>query len=177
LATIPPHPFYIGERDNYYDVAESLFDPDSMWFVRPQLFFHCTLRLIGTVAGSYNRSDEDIPLNLVFFSPFGEPRLRTAGIMESKGIHRVYEPSPTLYVGRINDLLGRVPLIPCFLDGNAPQLNHISTAADSGTLLSAALPMVRALPRGGAAMFMRSTPGCGTLDCPASRGRPLCGQD
>ncbi len=41
--------------------------------------------------------------------------------MESKGIHRVYEPSPvpTLYVGRVEDLLGRVPLIPCFLDGNA----------------------------------------------------------
>ena len=30
LATIPPHPFYIGERDDNYDVAESLFDQDSM---------------------------------------------------------------------------------------------------------------------------------------------------
>jgi hypothetical protein len=28
-------------------------------------------------------------------------------------------------------------------------------------------PMVRALPRGGAAMFTRSTPGCGTLDGPS----------
>jgi hypothetical protein len=30
---IPPHPFYIGERDrrgDNYDVADSLFDPDSM---------------------------------------------------------------------------------------------------------------------------------------------------
>ncbi len=81
----------------------------------------CTLRPIGTVAGSYNRSDEDIPLDLVFFSPFEELRMRTAGIMESKGIHRVYEPSPvpTLYVGRVDDLLGRVPLIPCSLGGNA----------------------------------------------------------
>ncbi len=40
------------------------------------------------------------------------------------GIERnsqVYEPSPvpTPYVGRVEDLLGRVPLIPCFLDGNA----------------------------------------------------------
>jgi hypothetical protein len=121
LATIPPHPFYIGERDDDYDVAESLFDPDSMWFVRPQLFFHCTLRPIGSAVGRFNRSDEDIPLDLVFFSPFEELNLRTAGIMESKGIHRVYEPSPvpTLYVGRVEDLLGRVPLIPCFLDGNA----------------------------------------------------------
>ena len=31
-----------------------------------------------------------------------------------------YEPLPvlTLYVGRVEDLLGRVPLFPCFLDGN-----------------------------------------------------------
>ncbi len=61
--------FYIGERDNDFDVAESLFDQDSMWLVRPQLFFHCTLRPIGTVAGRYNRSYEDIPLDLVSSVP------------------------------------------------------------------------------------------------------------
>jgi hypothetical protein len=84
-----------------------------------------------------------------------------------------------LYVGRIEDLLSRVPLIPCFLDGNEmqPQLFHISTAADSWTHLSAAVPMVLTLPRGGAAMFTRSTHGCGTLDCPSQRGRLLYGQD
>jgi hypothetical protein len=48
------------------------------------------LRPIGTAAGSYNCSDEDILLDLVFFSSFEELRLRTAGFMESKGIHRVY---------------------------------------------------------------------------------------
>ncbi len=33
---------------------------------------------------------------------------------------KLYEPSPvpTLNVGRLEDLLGRVPLSPCFLDGN-----------------------------------------------------------
>ncbi len=54
------------------------------------------------------------------------------------------------------------------LSGRKCNLNyHISTAADSGTLLSAAVLMVRALPRGGAAMFTRSTPGYGTLDGPS----------
>ena len=48
-----------------------------------------------------------------------------------------------------------------------PQLFHTSTAADRGTLLSAAVPMVLALTRGGAAMFTRSTPGCGTLNGPS----------
>ncbi len=55
-----------------------------MWFVRPQLFFHCTLRPIGARVGDRNSCDEDIPLDLIFFSPFEELRLRTAGIMESK---------------------------------------------------------------------------------------------
>ncbi len=63
---------------------------DSMWFVPPQLFFHCTLRPIGAVTGRFNRSDDDIPLDLIFFSPFEVLGLRTAGIMKSKGIHRVY---------------------------------------------------------------------------------------
>ncbi len=33
---------------------------------------------------------------------------------------KLYEPSPVpiLYVGRVEDLLGRVPFIPCFPDGN-----------------------------------------------------------
>ena len=44
---------------------------------------------------------------------------------------------------------------------------HISTAANRRTLLSAAVPMVLALPHGGAAMFTRSTPSCGTLDGPS----------
>ncbi len=48
-----------------------------------------------------------------------------------------------------------------------PQLFHTSTAADRGTLLSVAVPMGRALSRRGAAMFTRSTPGCGTLDDPS----------
>ncbi len=48
-----------------------------------------------------------------------------------------------------------------------PQLFHISTAADGRTLLSAAVLMVQAQAHGGAAMFTRSTPGCGTLDGPS----------
>ncbi len=102
-------------KDAEHGLRHKLF-PANAWMK----FFHCTLCPIGTVAGSFNCSDEDILLYLIFFSSFEELRLRTAGIMESKGIHRVYEPSPvpTLFVGRVEDLLGRVPLTPCFLDRN-----------------------------------------------------------
>jgi hypothetical protein len=51
-------------------------------------------RCCETVTGRFNRSDDDIPLDLVFYSPFEELRLKAAGLMESKGIHRVYWPSP-----------------------------------------------------------------------------------
>jgi hypothetical protein len=44
LATIPPYPYYIGDRGAGYDVVASIADPDSMWIVRPQLFFTCTVR-------------------------------------------------------------------------------------------------------------------------------------
>jgi hypothetical protein len=43
---------------------------------------------MGTVAGSINSSDEDILLNLIFFSPFEELRLRTAGIIDSMTLNR-----------------------------------------------------------------------------------------
>jgi hypothetical protein len=76
---------YAAQRDDNHDIAQSLFYLDSMWFVRPQLFFNCMLRPIGTAAGRFTcseSSDEDIQLDLVFSSPFEELHLRTAGIME-----------------------------------------------------------------------------------------------
>ena len=120
MATIPPHPHYIGPRDAQYDVAASISDPDSMWIVRPQLYFSCTLRPLNAAVDRYNNSSDDIPLDLVFFSAFEDLLLRMTGTMESRGVRKLYEPSPvpTLYVGRAEDVIGRVPLYPCFLDGN-----------------------------------------------------------
>ena len=68
----------------------------------------------------YNNSSEDIHLDLLFFSAFEDLLLRITGTMERHGVRKLYEPSPvpTLYVGKVEDILGRVPLFPCFLDGN-----------------------------------------------------------
>jgi hypothetical protein len=75
----------------------------------------------------YNNSSEDFPLesespglDLVFFSAFEDLLLRITGIVENHRVRKLYEPSPfpTLYVGKVEDILGRVPLFPCFLDGN-----------------------------------------------------------
>ncbi len=169
LATIPPHPFYIGERDDDYDIAEFLFDQDSMWFVRPQLFFHCKLRPIGTAGDRFNCSNEDIPLDLFSSAPlrnFAWGQLESWNQKEFTGY-----TSPHLFPRSTSEglttSLAKSLSFHVFWTVMQPQLFHISTAADSSTLLSAAVPMVRALPRGGAAMFTRSTPGCGTLDGPS----------
>ncbi len=72
LATIPPNPYYIGDLGTDYDVVVSIPNPDSMWIVRPQLFFQvtCTVRPPHANRGPHNKNPEDVPLNLVFFSAF-----------------------------------------------------------------------------------------------------------
>ena len=134
VATIPPYPYYIGDRDGHYDVAAAISDPDSMWIVRPQLFFSCTLRPLTARVDRYNNSPDDIPLDMVFFGTFEDLRLRITGTMESNGIRKLYEPSPvpTLYVGKVEDILGRVPLFPCFLDGNTTSTIPHKYAARQG---------------------------------------------
>ncbi len=116
LATIPQYPNNIGNNGAACDVASSISGPDSIWFVREQLFFKCTFRPLCT--NHYNRSSEGIPLNLVFFSAFEDLLPLNTGTMESNGIRKLYEASPTLYVGRIEDFLGLVPLFQFFLDDN-----------------------------------------------------------
>jgi hypothetical protein len=109
-------PHCIGEHGDGYDVASAISDPDSN-------FFRCTLRPINATKGHNNSYSEDIHFVLFFFSAFEDLRLHTSVTMETNGIRKLYEPSespaPTLYVGRTADLLGRVPLFPCFLHGNA----------------------------------------------------------
>jgi hypothetical protein len=56
--------------------------------------------------------------------------------MEDAGVIKLYEPSPTpcLYVADVQNMVGRVPLMPLFLAGNSTQtIPHIfSKSKDSG---------------------------------------------
>jgi hypothetical protein len=173
LATIPPYPHYSGKRGADYDVASAISDPDSMWIVRQQLFFACTLRSLNSNKGHYNRYSDEIDLDLVFFSAFENLCLRTTGTMEWNGIRKLYEPSPvhTLYFGRVQDLLGRAPLFPCFLHASwmamPPLPFRTSTQHDRSRPSYLDVPTEQARNHAGAAMFMRSTPGCGTLAGPS----------
>jgi hypothetical protein len=174
VATIPPYPHYIRERGDGYNVASAISDTDSLWVVHPQLFFKCTLCPINATKGHFNSYSEDIDVDLVFFSTFEDLLLHTSGTMETNGIRKLYEPSPvpTLCVGKTEDLLGRVQLFPCFLNGNAtstiPNLNKYAARQKQAFEFGCA-DGASQVPgdHAGAAIFMRSTPGCGTLADPS----------
>ena len=121
---LPPYPF-------------SLEDPSDMsledaWHARPQLFFKCLLRPRNgrpPKHASSTRGPDDIEECLVFFSTFEELKLPATGPMD-RATTKLYKQSPTpiLYVAPCHLMLGRVPLFPCFLQGNAtvatPTISH-----------------------------------------------------
>ncbi len=61
------------------------------------------------------------------------------GPMEDAGVVKLYEPSPTpcLYVALARNMVGRIPLMPCFLDGNAtPTIPHKCSKNKSSCFLA-----------------------------------------
>ena len=108
----------------------SLEDPSDMsledaWHARPQLFFKSILRPQNERPPknpSWTRGPDDLEATLVFFSTFEELKLPATGPMD-----RATTQSSTsiLYVTPCELMLGRVPLFPCFLQGNAtPTIPH-----------------------------------------------------
>ncbi len=96
--------------------------------------------------------------------------LQTSGTMETNWIRKLFEPSPVpiLYVGKIEDLLGQVPLSPCFLDRSTTSTNQHKFADRSRPLHSAVLTdQARDLAGAAWVTLTRSTPGCGTLAGPS----------
>jgi hypothetical protein len=91
---------------------------DDVWFARPQLFFSCSLCPTGQTENKYSHRE----VSLVFFSTFEPISLTPDSCMQKNGIPMLYERAssqlPTLYVCPVENVLGRVPLIQCFLSGN-----------------------------------------------------------
>ena len=87
-------------------------------YARPQLFFRCTLCPTGAMGDARTYKE----FVLVFFSTFEPISLTPDFHMQEKGVPMVYERSasvlPSLYVCPVENVLGRVPLIPCYLNGN-----------------------------------------------------------
>ena len=114
---LPPYPFSLDDPTD-----TSLEDA---WHARPQLFFKCLLHPHNGSPPKHPSwmslsGPDDIEACLVFFSTFEELKLPATGPMHS-ATTKLYEPSPTpiLYVTPCENMLGRVPLFPCFLQGKA----------------------------------------------------------
>ncbi len=123
MLVVPPYPYCIEEDRN--DVAL-----EDCWTAWPQLFVSCHLRPQGgrmPMNGKHKTNPDNLRYNLVFFSTFEELTLPIKGPMEDAGVVKLYEPSLTecLYLAPAGNMVGRIPLMPCFLDGNAtPTIPH-----------------------------------------------------
>jgi hypothetical protein len=82
---------------------------DDVWFARPQLFFSCSLCPTGQAEDKFSHRE----IYLVFFSTFEPISLTPDSCMQKNGIPMLSSLLPTLYVCPVENVLGRVPLIPC----------------------------------------------------------------
>jgi hypothetical protein len=114
VLVVPPYPYCIEE--DCYDV-----DLQDCWTALPQLFFSCHMLPMGGRKPKdwrHKMSPDNLRYNLVFFSTFEELSLPIKGPMEDAGVVKFYEPCPIpcLYVAPAANMVGRILLMPCFLE-------------------------------------------------------------
>ena len=114
---------------------------EDVWHARPQLFFKCILLSQNgrpPKNPSCTRGPDDLEATLVFSALLRSSSCRPQGpwIVPPVPTTKLYEPSstPILYVAPCELMLGRVPLFPCFLQGNTTpaiphKLRHLKTSA------------------------------------------------
>jgi hypothetical protein len=94
----------------------------TVWYARPQLFFNCTLCPTGFRATMHSGSYKEV--SLVYFSTFEAIDLTPDSIMQRAGVPMLYDSAsiprlPCLYICPVANVLGRAPLILCFIGGNS----------------------------------------------------------
>ena len=119
LCLVAPYPFRLEPLEDFDPLTDfDMTGGDDVWFARPQLFFSCSLCPTGQMEDKASH----IEVSLVFFSTFEPISLTPNSCMQRNGIPMLYERAasqlPTLYVCPVENVLGRVPLMPCYLKGN-----------------------------------------------------------
>jgi hypothetical protein len=119
MVVIPPKPWH-PDPDNFDMVNEF----DKLWKVQPVLIFRVYLKPKPQGHERYVREGwgrfKPFPLDLMFYSLFEPVDLQPSSALSKAGVELLYEPSPIpcLYVDFLDHAMGRVPLVPCFLDGS-----------------------------------------------------------
>ena len=97
---------------------EDLKGDTSVQYARSQLIFLVTV----CPTGKQNLPETHEILNLVFFNTFEPIDLTPDSILQLHCVPMLFEASdgdmPTLYLAPLKCVLGRVPLMPCYLQGN-----------------------------------------------------------
>ncbi len=101
---------------NHLDVLTNL-----SCLARPQLFFNSTLCPTGFKPSVNGGSHKEV--SPVYFSTFEPIDLTPDSIMQRAGVPMLYDSAsnprlPCLYICPVANVLGRAPIIPCFIGGN-----------------------------------------------------------
>jgi len=106
-------------RDQFDFTADmDLSGEGLLWYAKPQLFFHCTV----APKESMHIKGRHIQLSLIFFSTLEPISVTPTSVMQKNGVPMFFDTSsssnlPSLYLCRAENILGRVPMMPCFVDG------------------------------------------------------------
>ena len=119
LCLVAPYPFRLEPLEDFDPLSDfDMTGGDDVWYARPQLFFSCTLCPTGQMGDKGSHRE----VSLVFFSTFEPIDLGRDSVLQRNGIPMLYERAasqlPTLYVCPVENVLGRVPLSPCYMMGN-----------------------------------------------------------
>jgi hypothetical protein len=123
VCLVTPYPFQNEPLDEFNVTRDfHVTGAGEVWYAWQQLFSKCTLCPTGAMEHTQRHKE----FSLVFFSTFESISLTPDSCMQQKGVPMLYElsrtvlPSLSLYVclSPVKNVLGRVPLIPCYLDGN-----------------------------------------------------------
>jgi hypothetical protein len=116
LCLVAPYPFRLEPLEDFDPLSDfDMTGGDDVWYARPQLFFSCTLCPTGQMGDRGSHRE----VSLVFFSTFEPIDLGRDSVLQRNGIPMLYERAasqlPTLYVCPVENVLGRVPLSPCYM--------------------------------------------------------------
>ena len=120
VCLIAPFPFNTQSLSDFDPSADfDITGAGDKWYAQPELFLSCS----SCRSGHQEDVESHTEVSLVFSSTFEPISLSPDHIMQAdKQVPMLYKRSekelPTLYICPVGNVLGLVPLIPCYMSGN-----------------------------------------------------------